>query len=139
MPFIESMAPLSRAITRGISQFSCYSNKLVLRSSRNSSSLLVKRSYVSSRVSPKKPQHNSDTTSSAQKVANKTHTSSVLPGTILKGLCIKAGGVDPVAREDHEYPEWLWSLLDEPAPNSKTARSHARKSAIRAANFLTKK
>ncbi|EPX70970.1 ribosomal protein subunit L37 [Schizosaccharomyces octosporus yFS286] len=65
--------------------------------------------------------------------------SSVLAGTILKNLNIKAGGVDPVAKEDNEYPEWLWTLLDAPASDSRTALSRSRKNAIRTSNFLKKK
>ncbi|EPY50616.1 ribosomal protein subunit L37 [Schizosaccharomyces cryophilus OY26] len=66
-------------------------------------------------------------------------TSSVLAGTILKNLNIKAGGIDPVAKQDHEYPDWLWTLLDTPAEDSRTAQSRTRKNAIRTSNFLKKK
>ncbi len=38
--------------------------------------------------------------------------SSVKAGTRLKGLGYLKGKDDPVAKEDHEYPEWLWGLLD---------------------------
>ncbi|WBW75481.1 mitochondrial ribosomal protein subunit L54 [Schizosaccharomyces osmophilus] len=65
--------------------------------------------------------------------------SSVLAGTILKNLNIKAGGIDPVAKEDHEYPEWLWTLLDAPASDTSAALSRSRKNAIRTSNFLKKK
>lgn len=34
-------------------------------------------------------------------------------GTPLKGLGYFKGRDAPVAMEDHEYPEWLWGLLDE--------------------------
>ncbi|KAJ1959342.1 hypothetical protein GGI12_004385 [Dipsacomyces acuminosporus] len=34
-------------------------------------------------------------------------------GTVLKGLNIYKDGKDPVALKDEEYPEWLWTLLDE--------------------------
>ncbi len=33
-------------------------------------------------------------------------------GTLLRGLGYIKGKDGPVAREDHEYPEWLWGLLD---------------------------
>lgn len=33
-------------------------------------------------------------------------------GTILKGLGYEKGKDSPVAREDAEYPEWLWGLLE---------------------------
>lgn len=38
--------------------------------------------------------------------------SSVKAGTLLKGLGYIKGKDSPVAKEDHEYPEWLWGLLD---------------------------
>lgn len=38
--------------------------------------------------------------------------SSVKAGTLLKGLGYIKGKDGPVAKEDHEYPEWLWGLLD---------------------------
>ena len=34
-------------------------------------------------------------------------------GTILKGLNYFKNKQDPVAREEHEYPAWLWTVLDE--------------------------
>lgn len=34
-------------------------------------------------------------------------------GTTLKGLNYFKNKPDPVAMEDSEYPEWLWTLLDE--------------------------
>ena len=37
--------------------------------------------------------------------------SSVPAGTVLKGLNFVKGKEDPVAREDGEYPEWLWGVL----------------------------
>ena len=39
--------------------------------------------------------------------------SSVPGGTPLKGLNYFKNKEDPVAMDDHEYPEWLWSVLDE--------------------------
>ncbi|KAF5676077.1 hypothetical protein FDENT_9618 [Fusarium denticulatum] len=38
--------------------------------------------------------------------------SSCAPGTVLNGLNYTKGGQDPVAKNDDEYPEWLWSCLD---------------------------
>jgi len=32
---------------------------------------------------------------------------------VLKGLNYFKNKPEPVALEDHEYPEWLWTLLDE--------------------------
>ncbi|KIW07718.1 uncharacterized protein PV09_01650 [Verruconis gallopava] len=37
--------------------------------------------------------------------------SSCPAGTILKGLNFMKGKTDPVAMEDHEYPDWLWDVL----------------------------
>ena len=39
--------------------------------------------------------------------------SSVAAGTVLKGLNYFKNKQDPVALEDHEYPAWLWHVLDE--------------------------
>lgn len=38
--------------------------------------------------------------------------SSVLAGTPLKGLGYTKGQEPPLAKEDHEYPTWLWGLLE---------------------------
>ena len=38
--------------------------------------------------------------------------SSVKAGTLLKGLGYIKGKEAPIAKEDHEYPDWLWGLLD---------------------------
>lgn len=48
---------------------------------------------------------------SAQKAQPAPVVSSVPAGTPLKGLNFLKGGSDPVAREDHEYPGWLWAIL----------------------------
>jgi large subunit ribosomal protein L54 len=39
--------------------------------------------------------------------------SSVPAGTVLKGLNFMKNKQDPVAMEDHEYPDWLWEVLAE--------------------------
>ncbi|KAL8768549.1 MAG: hypothetical protein Q9209_005234 [Squamulea sp. 1 TL-2023] len=39
-------------------------------------------------------------------------TSSLKAGTPLKGLAFEKNKEPPVAREDGEYPEWLWGLLN---------------------------
>ena len=39
--------------------------------------------------------------------------SSVAAGTPLRGLNYFKGKDDPIALEDHEYPDWLWELLTE--------------------------
>jgi large subunit ribosomal protein L54 len=38
--------------------------------------------------------------------------SSVQAGTVLKGLNFLKNAQDPVALEDEQYPEWLWSALE---------------------------
>lgn len=37
------------------------------------------------------------------------------PGTVLKGISIYKDKADPVALQDHEYPSWLFKLLDDPS------------------------
>lgn len=38
--------------------------------------------------------------------------SSLPVGTVMKGLGFMKSKDPPVALEDHEYPEWLWGLLE---------------------------
>ena len=45
-------------------------------------------------------------------------TGSVREGTNLKGLAWLKGKNAPIAMADHEYPDWLWTLLDD-APGAK--------------------
>ena len=40
--------------------------------------------------------------------------SSVTPGAILRGLNYLKNQDPPLAREDDQYPDWLWTLLDQP-------------------------
>jgi len=42
-----------------------------------------------------------------------TLQSSVPAGTQLKGLNFYKDKTDPLAMEDHEYPDWLWGVLQE--------------------------
>jgi large subunit ribosomal protein L54 len=42
----------------------------------------------------------------------KRSESSVAKGTVLKGINVLKAGSDPIAKDDHEYPDWLWRLLD---------------------------
>ncbi|CDS82389.1 related to MRPL37-mitochondrial ribosomal protein of the large subunit [Sporisorium scitamineum] len=37
------------------------------------------------------------------------------PGTVLKGVSIFKDKADPIALQDHEYPSWLFKLLDDPS------------------------
>ena len=46
--------------------------------------------------------------------ARKPHpASSAKAGTPLKGLAWLKGKEPPVAKEDYEYPDWLWTILDQ--------------------------
>lgn len=47
------------------------------------------------------------------KQASKLPKSSVAAGTVLKGLNFLKNKQDPVALEDHEYPAWLWTALQD--------------------------
>ena len=60
-------------------------------------------------VSQPKP---SESTGKTAKQAPIEIKSSVKAGTVLKGLGYLKGKEAPVAKEDHEYPDWLWGLLD---------------------------
>ncbi|KAF2238026.1 hypothetical protein EV356DRAFT_508619, partial [Viridothelium virens] len=43
--------------------------------------------------------------------------SSVPAGTPLKGLSYIKGETDPLAKEDEEYPDWLWDILRDSSAN----------------------
>ncbi|KAJ1918767.1 hypothetical protein H4219_002386 [Mycoemilia scoparia] len=65
--------------------------------------------------------------------------SSAPEGTVLKGLNILKDAKDPVAKDESEYPEWLWTLLDEEANgknNPRKALSIENNKKIKASNFL---
>ncbi|SCU87011.1 LADA_0E01464g1_1 [Lachancea dasiensis] len=61
--------------------------------------------------------------------------SSCPAGTPLN-LQIKKSGKEPVALEDHEYPEWLWSVLDSKAQLQKLEQDplKLRRKQLRSAN-----
>lgn len=73
--------------------------------------------------------------------------SSCPAGTPLN-LQIKKSGKETVALEDHEYPEWLWTVLDEKVQSAKLAQDPAKlkkkqlrkmnREKIKQNNFLTK-
>ena len=46
------------------------------------------------------------------KTPDATPKSSTKAGTVLKGLAYLKGQDPPIAREDAEYPPWLWGLLE---------------------------
>ncbi|CDR44715.1 CYFA0S15e01860g1_1 [Cyberlindnera fabianii] len=52
--------------------------------------------------------------------------SSCPAGTVLN-LKIKKSGAEPVALEDSEYPEWLWTVLDSKAQQAKLDAEPAKK------------
>lgn len=45
--------------------------------------------------------------------ASNVPVSAAPAGTILKGLNYLKNKQDPIAKEDHEYPAWLWTVLDQ--------------------------
>ncbi|KAI9298384.1 hypothetical protein K502DRAFT_286557, partial [Neoconidiobolus thromboides FSU 785] len=69
--------------------------------------------------------------------------SSVPHGTVLKGINFMKGKSDPMAKDDNEYPEWLWTLLDAKVKNddvfSREYQRKVNKDAIKAKNFLKKR
>ncbi|KAJ2606322.1 hypothetical protein H4R99_000530 [Coemansia sp. RSA 1722] len=68
--------------------------------------------------------------------------SSAAPGTVLKGLNIYKEGKDPVALKDEEYPEWLWTLLDEVPEEAKAEKERQRLQRsrdIKESNFMKSK
>eukprot|EP00123_Amoebidium_parasiticum_P012630 comp21486_c0_seq1/m.29759 comp21486_c0_seq1/g.29759 ORF comp21486_c0_seq1/g.29759 comp21486_c0_seq1/m.29759 type:complete len:114 (-) comp21486_c0_seq1:124-465(-) len=59
---------------------------------------------------------------------------------VCNGANIYVGGEDPPLRPNEEYPDWLWTLLDEPKitdPLDKRYWRKLRKTSIRKANQLT--
>lgn len=47
--------------------------------------------------------------------------SSCAAGTVLSGLSLYKDRADPIALPDEEYPEWLWTLLDDSSATSSVA------------------
>ncbi len=63
-------------------------------------------------------------------MVQKRLTSSCPKGTVLKGINVFQGKKDPVAKDDQEYPQWLFSLLDKPQvqqPHDELSIQHLRK------------
>ncbi|KAK6432045.1 hypothetical protein LTR95_011788 [Oleoguttula sp. CCFEE 5521] len=83
----------------------------------------------------------------AAKAAPSRIPSSVPAGTLLKGLNYIKGKQDPVALEDQEYPEWLWSVLEKAQKSDGAAAggdendlfSKSKKQRQRAAKSLRKR
>ena len=88
--------------------------------------------------------------SNISKRFNSTTETSICPAGTLLNLKIKNKQDEPVALEDSEYPEWLWTITDEIAvkpgmtvEEELTARkiviNHQRRTQIRKTNDLLKK
>ena len=89
-----------------------------------------------------------ETTTTTSTTTTTTSKSSCPAGTVLNLKVFKKGD-DPVAKEDSEYPEWLWTMLD-PKDNLKAIQnedflrwrriklSKENNSTIKNNNFLSK-
>ncbi|GAA5868402.1 hypothetical protein JCM8547_002181 [Rhodosporidiobolus lusitaniae] len=53
-------------------------------------------------------------------------TSSCPAGTVIPGLNYLKDGADPVAKEDAEYPAWLWTLATDAAASGKKGKAAER-------------
>lgn len=81
-----------------------------------------------------------------QKASKPRIESSVAKGSVLKGINFLKDGSDPIAMDDHEYPDWLWDLLDEKKQKQKSSKPSNRqyhrkqnRDAIKAQNFMKDK
>lgn len=91
---------------------------------------------------------NETTTTTSTTTTTTTPKSSCPAGTVLNLKVFKKGD-EPVAKEDSEYPEWLWTMLD-PKDNLKAIQnedflrwrriklSKENNSTIKNNNFLSK-
>ncbi|GAA6042485.1 hypothetical protein JCM8097_003050 [Rhodosporidiobolus ruineniae] len=109
------------------------------------------RAFTSSSVRPAAP---APAAPAAPAASSSTPTSSCASGTVLKGLNYLKDGSDPVAKDDAEYPAWVWILAEEGGVGAATGKKgkgkdvdealkaekkdlkRARKVAIKAANSL---
>ncbi|KAJ2327637.1 hypothetical protein GGI00_004410 [Coemansia sp. RSA 2681] len=95
-----------------------------------------RRSFVASLIS------RAETASEAASTTQEAPKSIATHGTQLKGLNIYKEGKDPVALKDEDYPEWLWTLLDEVPEAEKSEREQQRlqrSRVIKEANFMKSK
>ncbi|KAI5809935.1 mitochondrial ribosomal protein L37-domain-containing protein [Peziza echinospora] len=69
--------------------------------------------YARSDVAPPAAAVEDSPAAPATKSATPSVVSAAPAGTILRGLNYLKNKQDPVALEDHEYPAWLWTVLDE--------------------------
>ncbi|XP_003387208.1 PREDICTED: 54S ribosomal protein L37, mitochondrial-like [Amphimedon queenslandica] len=58
--------------------------------------------------------------------------------TVCQGANYYTHGSDPELKDDSEYPDWLWTLLDPPAEDSKTYHRQQKKAKARLRNKLMK-
>ena len=65
------------------------------------------------------PSQSPDPTTTPKQSTPSLPKSSLLAGTPLKGLGYLKNQEPPVAKEDNEYPNWLWGLLDDKKSGSK--------------------
>lgn len=72
-------------------------NKIIVRSSRR----LFSTSFISRLEAD-----------AAKQTGSQTKVVSSCPAGTPLNLKVKKSGAEPVALEDHEYPEWLWDVLD---------------------------
>ncbi|CCH42058.1 54S ribosomal protein L37, mitochondrial [Wickerhamomyces ciferrii] len=83
----------------------------------------------------------------AKEASNLKIKSSCEAGTVLN-LKVKKSGAEPVALEDHEYPEWLWEILDpkkqlenlkaNPEKYAKKMMRQSNRQKIKHSNFMAK-
>ncbi|PIA14502.1 hypothetical protein COEREDRAFT_82763 [Coemansia reversa NRRL 1564] len=80
-----------------------------------------------------------DTTTQPAVEKKSSSPSSVVQGTILKGLNIYKDANDPVAQRDEDYPDWLWTLLDKVPKEKKSEHERQRmdrSQEIKKSNFM---
>lgn len=68
----------------------------------------------------------SRTESQVTKLASETKIKSSCPAGTMLNLKVKKSGPEPVALEDQEYPEWLWTVLDPIAQLEKLKENPAK-------------
>ncbi|PVU99532.1 hypothetical protein BB559_000020 [Furculomyces boomerangus] len=63
----------------------------------------------------------------------------VSKGVALKGINYKLNEDEILAKDDVEYPEWLWTLLDQPKDDVWRQLKAENKKGIKQSNFLKSK
>ncbi|ORY30354.1 mitochondrial ribosomal protein L37-domain-containing protein [Naematelia encephala] len=98
---------LARIAQRAAASSSRAAARPIIANFSSSSSFLAESSASSSSVAP------TAASGSRSLKKKKTVISECAPGTVLSGLTIYKNKPDPIAKADEEYPDWLWTLLDE--------------------------